>query len=84
MTRRNGSRGAITLVIVVVVLLVAALGFVGWRMLTRQSTDQAAHSTETSAEVIMTQDDLDEATKSLDEIDFSDEDAAAAELQAEL
>lgn len=79
------NRGAIALVIIVIVLLVAALGFVGWRMLARQnSNDQSAKVTEASAEVILTQDDLDAATKSLDELDFIDEDAEAAELQAEL
>jgi len=79
------SRGAIALIIVVVVLLVAALGFVGWRMLIRSDAKgQSREATETSAQVILTQEDLDAATKSLDEIDFSNDDAKAAELQAEL
>ena len=49
------------------------LGFVGWRMLMRQGTDdQTAKSAGTSAKVILTQEDLDAATKSLDEIDFTE------------
>lgn len=39
---------------------------------------------ETSAKVIVTQDDLEAAEKSLDELDFSDSSAESAELQAEL
>lgn len=41
-------------------------------------------SEEASAKVIVTQDDLEAAEKSLDELDFSDSSAESAELQAEL
>lgn len=82
MSNNTSQRGSIVLVIVVVVLLVGALGFVGWRMLARQNAEGQA--SKTSAEVILTQDDLDAATKSLDELDFGDESADAAELQANL
>ncbi len=81
----NRARGSIVIVVVVVLVLVGALGFVGWRILTRQDTDnQAAKSSQTSAEVILTQEDLDAAEKSLDEIDFSDQSAEDAQLQANL
>ncbi len=84
-TRHHRSNGAIALVIIVMAVLIVGLGFVGWRMLMRQGTDdQTAKSAGTSAKVILTQEDLDAATKSLDEIDFTDESAQAAEQQANL
>ena len=78
--------GSIVLVAIIIVLLVGALGFVGWRMLTRQNADDQAKNatTHTSAEVILTEADLEAAEKSLDELDFSDKDAQSAELQANL
>ena len=85
MVKRDRARGSIIIVIVVMVLLVGALGFVGWRMLTRQDAkDEATKVTNTSAKVILTADDLDAAKKSLDELDFTDEDSASAEQQANL
>lgn len=87
MTIRNkGARGSILLVVLVVVLLVGALGFVGWRILTKQSDENqnVTSSAQNSAEVILTQEDLEAAEKSLDELDFVDENSEKAELQAEL
>lgn len=85
MNQKMYNRGVIASAIVASVLIVAVLGIVGWRMLTQQDTaQQTIMPSETSAEVIMTQDDLDAAVESLDELDFSDEDAKTAELQAEL
>ncbi len=84
---QSRNRGAIMLVLAVVIVLIVALGFVGWRMLTRSNdaVEQATASpTETTAEVILTQDDLEAAEKSLDELDFTDEDGASAEQQASL
>lgn len=87
MTIRNkGARGSILLVVLVVVLLVGALGFVGWRILTKQGDENqnVTSSAQNSAEVILTQEDLEAAEKSLDELDFVDENSEKAELQAEL
>ncbi len=84
---QSRNRGAIMLVLAVVIVLIVALGFVGWRMLTRSNdaVEQATASpTETTAEVILTQDDLEAAEKSLDELDFTDEDGTSAEQQASL
>lgn len=87
MTIRNkDAHGSILLVVLVVVLLVGALGFVGWRMLTKQNDENQSvtSSAQNSAEVILTQEDLEAAEKSLDELDFVDENSEKAELQAEL
>lgn len=87
MSYQSRNRGAVALVVAIVIVLVVALGFAGWRMLSRSNdvTEQATTTpTETSAEVILTQDDLEAAEKSLDELDFSDSNASAAEEQANL
>jgi hypothetical protein len=87
MGRNTRNRGAIVLVVFVMIALIGGLGFVGWRILTKSGNEveQASNTTtETSAEVILTQDDLEAAEKSLDKLNFVDEDGEAAEKQAEL
>ena len=84
--RSHRGQGSIVLVSVIILLLVSALGIIGWRMLEGQNAEGQASttSTQTSAEVILTHDDLDVAEKSLDELNFLDENAATAEQQADL
>lgn len=86
MTSQDRTKGAVAIIIVVAILLLGALGFVGWRALSGQNKSEQASTkpTETTAEVIMTQEDLEAAEKSLDELDFSDDEAEAAELEASL
>lgn len=85
---RSRNRKLVVLGVVTMVILLSVLGFAGWRMLagTDGTVEQQAVSkpTETSAEVILTQDDLERAEKSLDELDFDDADAREAEKQANL
>lgn len=85
---RSRSRKAIIMAVVAIIILLSVLGFAGWRMLsgTDSTVEQQSVSkpSETSAEVILTQDDLEEAEKSLDELDFDDADALEAQKQANL
>lgn len=69
-----------------VVLLLAGVGYVGWKALTK--ADETAQSSSISngatVEVITTKADLEEAEKALSELDFDDSDGAEAQAQASL
>ena len=85
---QKNSHGSIALVsvVIVVLVLIGALGFIGWQKLSKQNTTTtgSASTLDNTAEVIVTQDDLENAEKSLDELNFDDDDAVAAEQQADL
>lgn len=74
------------LILLGVVLLMAGVGYVGWKALVRSDTGTQTTSvtSKQSAEVITTKADLEAAEKALDELDFEDPDAAQAEAQASL
>jgi Tfp pilus assembly protein PilE len=68
-----------------VVVLLAGVGYVGWKAFTKSDDTQATLiSPETSAEVITTKDDLEAAEKALEELNFEDSAAAEAESKATL
>lgn len=68
-----------------VVLLLAGVGFVGWKAFTKADvTAQSSLSSGKTVEVITTKADLEQAEKALSELDFDDADAAEAESQASL
>lgn len=73
-------------IILGVVVLLAGLGFVGWKSFSKSSATTAASTTSVDkpAEVITTKADLERAEKALSELDFSDQDGADAEIQASL
>ena len=74
------------LILLGVVLLMAGVGYVGWKALVRADTGTQSTSvtSKQAAEVITTKADLEAAEKALDELDFEDPDAAQAEAQASL
>lgn len=67
-----------------VVLLLAGVGYVGWKAFTKSDVAQTNVSTGQSAEIITTKADLEAAEKALGELDFEDEAAVEAESQANL
>lgn len=69
-----------------VVLLLAGVGYVGWKSFTKAdtATQQTLVSPSTSAEVITTKADLEAAEKALGELNFDDDEALEAESQASL
>lgn len=70
---------------VVGLLLIAVLVFNVWRASPQEATQtRAVESSNEPAEVILTQEDLEAAEKSLAELNFADKSAEAAELQADL
>lgn len=74
------------LIVLGVVVLLAGVGYVGWKAFTGQngsSSSPAAIESET-VEVITTKADLEAAEKALDELNFEDTEAAEAEAQANL
>lgn len=74
------------LILLGVVLLMAGVGYVGWKALVRADTgaQNTSVTSKQSAEVITTKADLEAAEKALDELDFEDADAVEAETQASL
>lgn len=74
------------IIILGVVILLAGVGFVGWKAFTKSVTSPAstAVSSKESAEVITTKADLENAEKALSDLNFDDEAAASAESQANL
>jgi predicted negative regulator of RcsB-dependent stress response len=69
-----------------VVVLLAGVGFVGWKAFTK-SESTALNTTASSSqvvEVITTKADLEAAEKALDELNFDDESLTEAETQASL
>lgn len=69
-----------------VVLLLAGVGYVGWKSFTKSEVagQQTLVSPSTSAEVITTKADLEAAEKALGELNFDDDAALEAESQASL
>lgn len=69
-----------------VLLLIAGVGFVGWKSFTKSGLDdkQASSAASQTAEVITTKADLEAAEKALGELNFDDEEAIEAESQASL
>ncbi len=69
-----------------VVLLLAGVGYVGWKAFSKsEATPETASSQlEQSAQVITTKADLEAAEAALDELNFEDNDALKAETQASL
>lgn len=68
-----------------VVVLLAGVGYVGWKAFTKSDSQQATNvSSKQTAEVITTKADLEAAEKALGELDFEDVEATEAETQATL
>lgn len=68
-----------------VILLMAGVGYVGWKALVKSDTPvQNTSAAKKSAEVITTKADLEAAEKALDDLDFNDPDATEAQTQASL
>lgn len=86
MKRANGFSVVEGLVIIGVLVLVAGVGFVGWKsfMKSDQTAQQTSVNTSQSAEVITTKADLEAAEKALGDLNFDDADSAEAETQASL
>lgn len=87
MHRNKGFSAVEGLIIVGVVVLLAGVGFVGWKALTQSekvSQQSTSVSSKRSAEVITTKADLEAAEKALSELDFEDSEALEAEAQASL
>ncbi len=86
MKRPNGFSVVEGFILLGVVLLLAGVGYVGWKAFTK--ADVTAQSSSLSSgktvEVITTKADLEQAEKALSELDFDDADAAEAESQASL
>lgn len=74
------------IIILGVVVLLAGVGFVGWKAFTKSATNTASTSgtTKQSAEVITTKADLENAEKALNDLNFDDTNASSAESQASL
>ena len=71
------------LVIVGVLVLIGGLGFVSWKSFNKSANENGTPvSNSHTAEVITTEEDLNEAAKQLDQLDIEDEDSQQAESQA--
>lgn len=84
--RLNGFSIVESVIILGVVILLAGVGFVGWKAFTKSATSPAstAVSSKQSAEVITTKADLENAEKALSDLNFDDDAATSAESQASL
>ena len=85
--RKTGFSIVEGIIILGVIVLLAGVGFVGWKALTKSTTNTAstAGTSKQSAEVITTKADLENAEKALSELNFDDDSSAtAAESQANL
>lgn len=72
-------------ILVGVILLLAGVGYVGWKAFSKSDTPEAAENqVQQSAQLITTKADLEAAEKALDELNFEDNDALKAEAQATL
>lgn len=84
-TRTNGFSIVEGLIILGVVILMAGVGFVGWKAFTKSATNTASTNTsKQSAEVITTKADLEKAEKALNDLNFDDTSGQTAESQANL
>ena len=74
------------LILMGVVLLLAGVGYVGWKAFTKSDVADGPSTSarQQSAQVITTKADLEAAEKALDELNFEDSDALKAESQASL
>ena len=88
MKRAKGFSIVEVFVVLGVVVLLAGVGYMGWRAVTKSSQAVAepsgTTSVGTSAEVITTKADLESAEKELGDINFDDKDLDSAESQANL
>lgn len=88
MAKQKGFSVVEVIIILGVVLLLAGVGYVGWKAFTKPTETAAdtatSAATRQSAEVITTKADLEAAEKALDELNFEDESALEAETQASL
>jgi predicted negative regulator of RcsB-dependent stress response len=84
--RRNNGFGIVEAIMILgVLVLLAGVGYVGWKALTKsESTQNTSVSPKQSAQVITTKADLEAAEKALSELDFDDSEGASAESQASL
>lgn len=84
-SRLNGFSLVEGLIVFGVVILMAGVGFVGWKAFTKSSTNTASTSVSSKqAEVITTKADLENAEKALNDLNFNDTNAQSAESQANL
>jgi len=85
--RRNSGFGIVEIVVLLgVIVLLAGVGYVGWKAFVASDSpsQNTSVSTKRSAEVITTKADLEAAEKALSELDFEDSEGADAESQASL
>lgn len=74
-------------IILVVVVIVGALGYAAWKSFlvpNASVADKDTVSNSQTVEVITSKEDLEAAEKALEDLDFDDESAKQAELQAQL
>ncbi len=85
-SRWNGFSLVEGIIILGVVILLAGVGYVGWKAFTKSATNTASTTgtSKQSAEVITTKADLENAEKALNELNFDDEASTSAESQANL
>jgi predicted negative regulator of RcsB-dependent stress response len=85
-TRLSGFSLVEGIIILGVVVLLAGVGFVGWKAFTKSAANTASTTgtSKQSAEVITTKADLENAEKALNDLNFDDSDASTAESQANL
>lgn len=70
MSNANSQRGfAHTVIVLLVVVVLGAVGFVGWRVYQNQTTDQQASSREVNTSTTNTQSSTDQATSLEKEIE---------------
>ena len=70
-------------VIIGVLVLISGLGFVAWKSFNKSASDNGTPvSNSQTAEVITTEEDLNEAAKQLDQLNIEDDDSRQAETQA--
>lgn len=85
--KTKNSQGFSVVEILLVVVIVAVLGFVGWRVWDTQFNKPATDTAQTNtveAPAVEKASDLDEAAKAVDDINLDSSDAELTELEKEL
>lgn len=88
MARSKGFSIVEGVIVLGVLVLLAGVGYLGLKAMTKQTTNNSGTTTSfsspKSAEVLTSKEDLESAEKELDNLSFDDESATEAEAQANL